>query len=104
MKRDLLNFRSFLRRAAEFLDPEVRPKEFAIPDEIPVRRTEAKRVFKITQKGKKMEILREGGSSWHCPIDHFRHLQRRGRAPKVGDLVELFLHPDGSVKTFRVVR
>jgi len=103
MKRDLFNFRSFLRRAAEFLDSDKAPKSFAIPEEIPERRSEAKRVFKITQRGKKMVVLREGGAAWECPVGHFRTLQRIGKAPKIGDLVELRLNLNGQIAGFRVV-
>lgn len=104
MKRDLLNFREFMRRAAEFLDPGVQPKPFGIPDDIPVRKGRPSRVFRIEQKGRKYEILTDGGPTWHCPTGHFRHLQRLGKAPAVGDLVEIDLHLDGTVKTYRVVR
>lgn len=105
----MLNFRQFLQNASQFLtqahDLGGLTAAVRLPEdgEIPTKESRPVLVHGVVRRGKSYEVRGENNMVWNCPTQHFEYLRRLGKAPEVGDKVQLTFHLDGSVKSFRVV-
>lgn len=111
MDNNLLNFRQFMTNAASFLNgsndigPDLEPRLAQISLSMPTTSTKAPvKVYSIERRGKSYEIKAENNVTWNCPASHYLNLQNMGKAPQVGDKINLEFYRDGSVKSFNIAQ
>jgi hypothetical protein len=108
----MLDFKQFITNAGAFLsngnDYDSVTKQLRLPDttaDIPTISTNKPvKIFKIKRTGKTYEICAENNVIWNCPAHHYEYLNLVGKAPHVGDRVDLTFYKDGTVKSFNLVK
>ncbi len=108
---NIMNFKQFMTNATSWLNgsndvgPDLEPRLSQISLSMPTTSTkEPVLVYKIERRGKSYEIKAENNVTWNCPAAHYLHLQNVGKAPQVGDKINLEFYRDGSVKSFNIAQ